>query len=88
MKRGADSAITNAIDAHVDGERGKDEDEDDRFRRGTRPCWLMAHGVGGRCQRLGALIGRMSVTWVLVVERVTRIELALSAWEVGVAGRA
>lgn len=27
--RGADSAITNAIDAYVDGEYGKDEDDDD-----------------------------------------------------------
>jgi hypothetical protein len=33
-------------------------------------------------------IRQMPLTCGYVVERVTRIELALSAWEVGVAGRA
>jgi hypothetical protein len=42
-----------------------------RARKGKRAC---------RCQRCRLLI--MPVSWAEAVERVTRIELALSAWEV------
>jgi hypothetical protein len=41
--RGADAAITNAIDAHVDAERSRDNEGDDRPGQGSSPRRLMAH---------------------------------------------
>jgi hypothetical protein len=36
--RGADAAITNAIDAHVDAERSRDNDGDDGLARALVPA--------------------------------------------------
>ena len=41
--RGADAAITNAIDAHVDAERSRDNGGDGRPGQGSDPRRLMAH---------------------------------------------
>jgi hypothetical protein len=40
--RGADAAITNAIDAHIDAEQGADEDGDDGLAGTLVPRGLMA----------------------------------------------
>jgi hypothetical protein len=40
--RGADTAITNAIDAHIDAEQSTDEDGGDGLAGGTGAVGLMA----------------------------------------------
>jgi hypothetical protein len=83
--RGADAAITNAIDAHVDAQRAQDEGDDDSLP-GTRTPQangtLMARGPIKPSERSRPRLGTHPLTWAFTWERVTRIELALSAWEV------
>ncbi len=40
--RGADQLITNAIDAHVQSEQGKDDGDEDGSAGVRIPRWLMA----------------------------------------------
>ena len=45
---------------------------------------LMARKIRKNREAMTAQAGKHSVAWAFVVERVTRIELALSAWEADV----
>ena len=78
--RGADAAITEAMQVHVQAERADDEDRGDGTG-GTLVRQLIARGLAeGNCQAGRAATNR-TVTCSFCFERVTRIELALSAWE-------
>ena len=46
---------------------------------------LMARKAGTGVKQQGPGSGTMVLTWAIVLQRVTRIELALSAWEAPVA---
>jgi hypothetical protein len=85
--RGADAAITAAIDAHVESEQGKGSDDGGAsgavVHAGTGT--LMARGRLRSFHEPGARDQREPLTWDFtlerVTERVTGIEPALSAWE-------
>jgi hypothetical protein len=82
--RGADKAITDAIDRHVKAEQ---DDATMKTAGGWHagPRWLtgplMARQLlpPGGPTTLG--LGSWALSWALTLERVTKIELALSAWE-------
>jgi len=81
--RGADAVITNAIDAHADSELRRDG-TDDGHADAIAPVGKWH--VNGTLATEGLLCGadglhRMPLTCGYILERVTRIELALSAWE-------
>ena len=51
--RGTDAAITGGIDAHVQAERGHEDDGDGGAAGGPGPCGLMAHQWHGRSTMAG-----------------------------------
>jgi hypothetical protein len=78
--RGADKAITDAIDKHVDDEQRQDDDGDDGTAGGARPR-LMARRPVRAAERRKARLRKQLPTWPFAWERMTGIEPALSAWE-------
>jgi integrase len=79
--RGADLAITSAIDAHIEtakASRGQPGDSTPQvqLKSGNGP-WRST-----RRQQAREPCPACPLTWAFTSERVTRIELALSAWEV------
>jgi hypothetical protein len=78
--RGADQAITSAIDSHVQAEQRANEDDDGR--RARSPPWAHRHGRSTAAwKRELVALGRPALTCKEALGAVTRIELALSAWE-------
>ena len=67
----------DAIDRHVKAEQDSDDED------GGAAGMLVPAGQWPTSYRQPANLGLgiMALTWALTVERVTRIELALSAWE-------
>jgi hypothetical protein len=84
--RGADMRITDAIDSHVQAERGQDDGATARQEHSSRRanCTLVARKAQ-RCPLPVRACARSNLlTLGFALERVTRIELALSAWEADV----
>ena len=79
--RGADAAITDAIDAHVESEQGKGGDDGGASGTVVHAGTLMARGHLQDFHGPGARDQREPLTWDFTLERVTGIEPALSAWE-------
>jgi len=79
-ERGADKRITDAIDSHVQAERDGQDDDDDGPAGALFP---LASGTeaGSAVKRQRPGCGIIPLTWAFAMERVTRIEPALSAWE-------
>jgi hypothetical protein len=71
--RGADAAITNAIDAHIDAEQDADEDEQ-WPERGAGPSGLMARRGGRRLQASVRHRRSRALTWDYKLERAKGIE--------------
>jgi hypothetical protein len=80
---GADKAITDAIDKHVDDEQRQDDDGDDGTAGGAR-ARLMARRPVRAIDRRKARLRKQLPTWPFAWERMTGIEPALSAWEADV----
>ena len=68
-------AITDAIDTHVQGQKHDDDES------GTGSRGLIARKIGNDLGTIKAQVQDHALSWAFVVERVTGIEPALSAWE-------
>jgi hypothetical protein len=82
--RGADQRITDAIDFHVQAERDQGDNDDDGPAGALVPlanCTLIARKAITTVKQQGPGSGTVILTWAFVLERVTGIEPALSAWE-------
>jgi hypothetical protein len=69
--RGADATITGAIDAHVESEQGKGDDDDGASGTVGHAGTLMARGRLRGFYGPGTRHQREPLTWDFAVERVT-----------------
>jgi hypothetical protein len=81
--RGADKAITDAIDTRVEDEQRKDAGEDQATGPLANGTLMARRPINPRNDRRPS-VRNLLPTWAFTLERMTGIEPALSAWEADV----